>query len=629
VELAAPFQPRDESDWKALAEKALEGRPLESLAARTPEELALRPLYWAREEAANRAMGAPGALPFARGFRAVPAMPPWEICQLHETADPAETNRQILADLEGGASAVALRLAAPEQTGLAMRSPKDLARALEGVHLDFIALYLEPGIRFAEAASALRALWAERGLKGDRVKGGFGADPLGACAKAGGLDQPFAEALAAAAAIARETGDTHPNVTALCVDTRPYHSGGAGEAQELACLAATLAAYLRALEEAGLPPEQGLARIGFTLACDADLFLSIAKLRAARLVIGRIAQACGAAAAVPGLHLRAETSSAMMSRLDPHVNLLRTTAAAAAAALGGADSVTVLPFTWALGETGPFARRAARNIQLILQEEAHLGRVLDTAGGSWYADTLTSELGERAWELFQGIEAQGGMAAALASGRVQAMLAETAGEGARQTASGEAELIGVNAFPHLYGTVPETRSRAAPAPLEDPAITVEPVPLRRPAAPFERLRSAARAFAEREGARPRVFLANLGTLAGYNARANFARNLFAAGGIEAVGEEGFESAAAAAEAFKASGAEIACICGGGETYARMAGETARALAGAGATRVYLAGRPGDGRAALRRAGVSGFIHKGADMIAILEEALGALGVDLL
>jgi len=221
------------------------------------------------------------------------------------------------------------------------------------------------------------------------------------------------------------------------------------------------------------------------------------------------------------------------------------------------------------------------------------------------------------------------MAAALASGSVQAMLAETAGERARRTATGEAELIGVNAFPHLDGAVPAALPRAVPAPLEDPAVTVEPVPLRRPAAPFERLRSAARDFAEREGARPKIFLANLGTPAGYSAPASFARNLFAAGGIEAVGEAGFESAQAAAAAFKASGAEIACICGGGETYARMAGETARALAGAGATRVYLAGRPGDGRAALRRAGVSGFIHKGADMIAILEEALGALGVDLL
>ena len=221
------------------------------------------------------------------------------------------------ADLEGGASAIALRLAAPEQAGLDWRTKGALARALEGVHLDFAALYLEPGIHFFGAAEALRALWSERGLRSNAVSGGFGADPLGACAAAGGLDESFEKALAQAAQLAALCQTDYPGVRALCIDTRPYHDAGASEAQELACLAATLIAYLRALETAGIDPEAGLAQIAFVLTCDADLFVSLAKLRAARGLIGHIAQSCGAGQAVPVLLLRAETSRRMMSALDP------------------------------------------------------------------------------------------------------------------------------------------------------------------------------------------------------------------------------------------------------------------------------------------------------------------------
>ena len=212
----------------------------------------------------------------------------------------------------------------------------DLDRALENVALDLAGVWLESGVNSAATAKLLLDLWEKRGIKDAAAIGGFGADPLGVLARTGAYPLSFEQALEEMAGLAVLTHERTPHVTAIAVDARPYHGGGASEAQELACLCATMVSYLRALETAGLSPRDGLVQMEFALACDADMFSNIAKLRAARALIARIAEASGAAEAVPKIRLRAMTSFRMFSRLDPQVNILRTTIAAAAAALGGA-----------------------------------------------------------------------------------------------------------------------------------------------------------------------------------------------------------------------------------------------------------------------------------------------------
>ena len=617
--LAANFEEADEKAWRTLAERALKDAKFETtLTTTTLDGLAIKPLY---------AAGGDAAILLARKQLSALDDPPWDVRQLIACPDPGRANRAILTDLEGGATSIALRLAAPEQAGLAVRTRGNFAHALDGVYLDLASIALEPGINFSAAAEMLMALWSAQNIPDDKARGDFGADPLGACARAGGLETSFEDALGAAASLARITHETYPQVTALTADGRPYHDGGASEAQELACLAATAAAYLRAFEATGLAPCEGMGEIVFALASDADLFLSIAKLRAARMVIGRIAQACGAASASSSMRLTAETSARMMTKVDPHMNLLRATAAATAAILGSADVITVLPFNAVFdGEGDAFGRRIARNIQLILQKEAHLGRVLDAPGGSWYLDALSHALAHRAWQIFQQIEAKGGMAQALAQGFIQAMLRETADARQAAIATSHDELIGVNAFPKLGEAPFPAEPCSTPEPLDDPAVTVEPVPLRRPSEPFEALRGAAYRDAAKTGQPPQVFLANLGRVSDFNVRANYARDLFAAGGIEANGNDGFASAEKAAQAFKASDARIACLCASDEVYGELGQVAAGALTEAGAAFIFLAGRPGNEHKALRRAGVGAFVHKGCDMIATLGQVLDALGI---
>ncbi len=619
LSLAGDFPKADDTQWRTLVDKALKGADFDkTLLSHTYDGLTLNPLYTRGDEPATDVSGMPGTAPFVRGFRATRGERPWEIRQLYAEPDPGNANAAILQDLEGGASAVSLQVAAPGQSGVVIKSTDDLDRALENVALDLAGVWLEAGHGATQSAGYLTELWTRRGIKDPETIGGFGADPLGALVRTGALPVSLEQALQDVTALARQTLERMPQVTAIAVDARPYHGGGASEAQELACLCATTIAYLRALEEAGIAPADGLARMEFALACDADMFVNIAKLRAARGLIARIADVSGAGDALPGLRLHAMTSFRMFSRLDPQVNILRTTVAAAAAALGGADSITVLPFTLADGTPDAFSRRIARNIQIILQEESSLGAVVDPAGGSWYVEDFTRELATKAWTLFQQIEKQGGMADALAKGFVQKMIAETAAERARDVAHGEIELTGVSSFPDLAEKLPQPAPHAVPDDV-DPAVTVEAIPLRRPAEPFERLREASDAYLEQHGHRPRAVLVTLGRPSDYAARATYAESFFASGGIEAVTVDD-------PAAYEAKTSPIACLCSSDEIYREDCAKALKYIKNNGSELIYSVGRPGELRKTLKNAGVAGFLHQGCDIIEILKQAQDVLGL---
>jgi methylmalonyl-CoA mutase len=306
------------------------------------------------------------------------------------------------------------------------------------------------------------------------------------------------------------------------------------------------------------------------------------------------------------------------------VNILRNTIAVVAAGLGGADAITVLPHTVALGLPDAFARRIARNTQLILSEESNLARVGDPAAGSGAFEALTEQLCRAAWTQFQEIESAGGAWAALERGLIQHNVAAVRAAREKAVARGEDILTGTSAFPDLDETPPAVlavppRDFADDTPAQ---ATAEPLPRLRLAEPFERLRDRSDSILAATGARPKIFLATLGTPAEFTARANFAKSFFEAGGIEAVVGDGFASRAEMIAALKRSGARLACLCSSDEVYAREALEAANALAPL-TTHLYLAGRPKE-HAALKVAGIGTFIHAGCDAIETLAAAHQAL-----
>jgi methylmalonyl-CoA mutase len=616
--LAADFPPATRDQWLALVEKVLarESGGAARLVSRTPEGIAIEALY----TRADRSEGRQAQAPRAR----LSGEDAWDICQIHAEPDPALANAAILEDLEGGATSVLLQLAAPGAWGLGNRRDV-LARALAGVRLDACGIALKPGAGYAEAAESLLQLWREQEVSGPARRGQLNADPLGTLAATGSLPAPLEASMQAAARLAVACAEW-PKVTALVADGHVYHAAGAGEAQELAIVAATIVAYLRVMEGTGLAPDRALPKIAVNLAVDADQFLSIAKLRAARRLIARIAEACGAEGTAGGALLSAETAWRMMARRDPWVNMLRTTIACASAVMGGADAITVLPFSWALGRPDSFARRITRNTHLVLREESRLGRVADPAAGSWYVETLSDELAGKAWELFQAIEARGGMGAALTSGFVQDEIGRVALRRADRIARGEEEITGVSSYPLLGSDGVRAEPWPDPIPVTGPQLARALAP-RRSAEPFEALRDAADRQAVRTGAPPRVFLARLGRVGDFAQRATWTQNFLAAGGIEAVVSDSLDTAEAAAAAFAASGLRVACLCSSDAVYASLAEAAARALRSAGASQVYVAGRPREQEQALRAAGASGFWFAGEDRIALLRTLQRELGVE--
>ncbi|MGW3912010.1 methylmalonyl-CoA mutase family protein [Streptomyces sp. NPDC005070] len=591
--LAAEFPSATHDQWQLLVEgvlrksgKEVSGAAAEDALSTSLEDgLATRPLYTARDAAADA--GFPGFAPFVRGGRPEGnTVGGWDVRQRHTAAD----NALVLGDLENGVTSLWLTVG---EGGVPVSS---LEAVLDGVYLDLAPVVLDAGRDVEAAAQELLRLYAARGVAPGAARGNLGADPLGHEARTG-----TAMDFAPVVPLALRCADAYPGLRALTVDALPYHEAGGSAAQELGASLATGVAYLRELTEAGLSVEQACAQLEFRFAATADQFLTIAKLRAARRLWARVAEVCGA----PGAGAQTQhavTSPVMMSRRDPWVNMLRATIATLAAGVGGAESVTVLPFDHALGLPDAFARRISRNTSTILIEESHLSRVIDPAGGSWYVEKLTDELAHAGWEFFQGIERDGGQAAVLRSGRLARDLAETWAARSVKLAKRREPITGVSEFPHLA----ERPVEREPAP-EAPSGGLPRV--RRDEA-YEALRARSDAHLAATGARPRIYLATIGPAAAHTARSTFVANLFQAGGIEPVTDGSFED----------SGATEAVLCSSDALYEERAASTAEALAATGARHVFLAGRPAD------HAGVDSYVFAGCDAVAVLSATLDRMGV---
>ncbi|MET8941422.1 methylmalonyl-CoA mutase family protein [Streptomyces rubiginosohelvolus] len=608
---AAAFPDPSHDQWQSLVEgvlrksgKEVSGSAAEEALSTTLEDgLITRPLYTASDESPDT--GFPGFAPFTRGSRAEGnAAGGWDVRQRHALADPTRLNEALLGDLENGVTSLWLTVGGPAGV------PVDgLARALEGVYLDLAPVALDAPADLDAAATELLRLYEERGVARTEARGTLGADPLGHEARTG------VEAdLAPAVRWAQRCDAEYPGLRAIVVDGLPYHEAGGSAGEELGLALATGVAYLRALTAAGMSVEAACGQLEFRYAATADQFLTIAKLRAARRLWARVAEASGAPAA-GAQRQHAVTSPVMMTRRDPWVNMLRTTLATLGAGVGGADSVTVLPFDHALGLPDAFARRIARNTSTILMEESHLARVIDPAGGSWYVERLTDELAAAAWAFFQETERAGGLPAALRSGTVAARLASTWAARSAKLARRKEPITGVSEFP-MPGERPVEREPAPDAYAGAPGG----LPRVRRDEAFEALRARSDAHLAATGSRPKVFVAALGPAAAHTARASFAVNLFGAGGIEAVHDPVSVDADTAAGALTASGASVAVLCSSDALYAEQAEQVAGALKSAGAAQVFLAGRPGE------YAGVDAHVFAGCDAVAVLTSVLDRMGV---
>ena len=427
------FPKADEAAWRALVDRSLKGRNFETLATRAADGFVYGPLYGRMAEAA----------PLARGDDA-----PWIIHQRVDDPDPERAGRQARTDLEGGAGGLSLCLAGSlAARGFGLSPNIDaMAKALDGVALDLITLRLEPSRDVTVAAEAIAELAGARNQALDTFAIDLCLDPLGIAAFEGRLPDDVAAVRSATADRFRIWRDMGFAGRLAEADGRIFHDAGATAGQELGAVLAAAVEHLRAFETAGWSVAEAAAAVGFTLAVDQTQFEQMGKLRALRLLWVRVLEACGEAAPPPA-RIHAETSFRMMAAKDPHTNILRATIAAFAAGAAGADSLAVLPHTAPLGLADPAARRLARNVQIILQEETGLARVMDPATGSGAIETLTELTAEVAWGEFQKIEAEGGLAASLVSGALQSRIADAVIAADHRLEAGQTPIVGTNLYP--------------------------------------------------------------------------------------------------------------------------------------------------------------------------------------
>jgi methylmalonyl-CoA mutase len=577
--LAAEFPQATYEDWRKLVDGVLKGAPFEKLVSKTSDGLKIDPIY----------RRAKGATPVAGRAAAAP----WQIMQRIDHPDAKAANAQALHDLENGATGLTLVFAGANGAhGFGLDPTAEaVAQVLDGIYLDAgIGIELQIGPQSRMAAIHVAEYIKRKGFEPAACDIRFGLDPLGSCTVWGSSPYSWEEIVpAVTGAIKGLTAMGFKGPFAVA-DGRVIHDAGGSEVQELAFVLAASVAYLRGIEQGGIALEDAQGMVYARLGADADQFLTLAKFRALRQLWARIEQACSLTP--KPLFVAADTAWRMLTQRDAYVNMLRATMATFSAGLGGANTITVLPHTLALGLPDPFARRAARNTQLVLLEESNLAKVSDPAAGSGGIETLTRQLCEAAWSLFQEIEKAGGIFAALEQSLIQRKVAATRAVREANIAKRREVLTGAS----------------------------DPLPPMRLAAPFEALRDKSDERLKASGARPKIFLANLGTAADFTARATFAKSFFETGGVEAIDTQGFADPVALAAAFKGSGADVACLCSSDKVYAEHAIAAAKALQAAGAKHIYLAGRPGEQEAALRNAGVGDFIFAGGDALAMLQEA---------
>ena len=652
------FEPTSYEVWKAAAIESLKGGIFEKkLFTKTPEGIVLSPIY-TEEEAApyKERLGFPGAADFLRGTKTAGyAEEPWKIAQEVEVHDPAEANKVLLEELNKGTTAVSF-----DADAVKLDTLKDVETLLNEVQLRYAPLSVYAGATALPLISAIAK--RQRNVGDDApLTGCVGADPIGEAVKKGGFDSSFDSYMDQMATTLKFASHHAPDLKTIFVQSSVYHNGGANAIQEAAAALATGLTYIDAMMDRGYTVDQAAEHIRFNFCLGPNFFMEIAKLRAVRVVWAQLMQAYGAGEKAQCIDVFAETSQFTTTLYDPYVNVLRATTQAFSGVVGGVSGMKVLPFDAAVRESDGFSRRIARNIQVMMQEEFNLLSPVDPAGGSWYVETLTGQLGEAIWNQIQKIQAQGGMLAALKAGTVQSEIAATLADRFKRLATRQDRAVGTNMYPNMsekplegakapvyekpqgkaipeLGTCPKAIGEALEngATLEDIAASfadgkaeaIAAILPHRWTEQYEALRKATEDYIAKTGDNVKVFLCNMGPIPQHKARADFSASFMEVAHFDVLRNNGFATVDEAVDAAVASGADVAIICSTDDTYPELVPPVARGIkAKAPGMKVFLAGAPApECKASYDEAGVDEYIHVRANCLAILTNIQKGKGI---
>lgn len=527
----------------------------------------------------------------------------WTICQdVFPGKNLQAANKQIKSALKGGAQSIRIQLKDSPLPSLEM-----LGTLLEGVPLGETELlfqgYLGADILYDQLCELAKA----SGVDPCNLKGSLGADPMGKMAVEG---IPIAS-LENIGKLVIKVRETSPEMRIIDINGALIQNSGSTLVEELGFSMAMINEYMALLTAQGIDPLNVQASLQLSLSVGSNYFMEIAKLRASRILLGKIGEAYGINPSDGKIRIHSTSSEWNLTLFDPYVNMLRGTTEAMSSILGGADLVSVLPFDYPYGKVTEFSSSIARNVQIILREEAYFDRVTDPASGSYYIENLTDSIGEKSWELFREVESKGGFRKAFESGWIQEQVAASRKKKIERTASGRGKILGTNAFPDFNEMILENLNTSVN--VEYKSLPLKPLIPFRLSSIFEEVRIET----ERSNNRPKVLLFKYGNPAWMTARAAFSGNFFACAGYEILDPPAYASVETGIQAAKDENADIVVLCSSDDAYAELVPAVHNALKDR--TAVVVAGYPADSVEKLRKAGIEHFIHIKSNHLEILKK----------
>ncbi|MFS0822818.1 methylmalonyl-CoA mutase family protein [Bacillus sp. 1P02SD] len=620
------FPSIDYETWKQEAEKSLKGKPIEKLHKQTYEKITLKPIYTMKDvQEIPFLHDMPGEGSRVRGSKRTGYLnQSWHVSQEMDIKMPEDFNPVIKDALQNGQTMIHFTLQ-PQNCpgeGLALHTEEDIEKAFNGISLAKTPVLIDAQTDLLAFLSLINSY-----AKTDSLTGTIGMDPLGLLVEKGQLSMEPEAAYDQLAESVKWVMEKQPKLRTILVKGEPYHNGGANAVQELAFTIGTAIEYMSELLDRGLTVDQIASRITFSFSIGSNVFMEIAKLRAAKILWTTIIEAYGGNEDSCKMNIHARTSAFTKTIYDPYVNMLRSTIEAFSAIVGGIDSLHVSSFDEPIKATDSFSRRIARNTQSILREESFLNKVIDPAGGSWYVETLTNELAEKAWVLVKDIESQGGMLDALREGIVQESISSVLQERQKKVNRRKEKIVGTNKYANIQEKpIPYTKTIATYE-SNDAVVSIKRISPIRISESFEKLRQASEQYLQTSGKRPKVGLINLGPIPEHKPRADFITGFFEAGGFQVVkNKEGYVTAGDVIEGAKTMNLTTYIICGKDDSYKEMVTEICDEFKKTTPDiKLFLAGKQ-ENEEFYRNVGINDFIHIGTDCFAFLHHLQQEMGV---
>ncbi|MBB6444853.1 methylmalonyl-CoA mutase family protein [Bacillus benzoevorans] len=594
--------------WRQKAEESLKGKSLESLSRKTYENIQLKPLYTKEDRAGCVVPQFPGQGDYRRGSKALGYIEEnWKIAQKINAPDLGQLQERLTSSMNKGQNTVSF---VPTEEIV-----KELSTLLQN---------LDQNIPFAvNAGDYLEEILAAVEAVADQNSGYIAKDPVSLRAQNGRSFAGDEVEYAQFAQTIQKGMAANPNLKTILTDTTVYHNGGASAVQELAIALATAVYHIEQLKSHGLSVDDIVPKMVFHFSIGSHFFTETAKLRAARVLWSKMTEAYQVAEELQGqMEISADTSWFTKTAYDPYVNLLRAGNEAFAAVLGGVQYLHVSPFDEPEGKSSEFSERIARNTQLLLRNEARLGSIIDPAGGSWYIESLTDELAEKAWALFLEIDEKGGIAAVLESGWLQAQIEEVKAKRMYDTATRKQTIVGTNQYANL-------KDKPLTAQVEETGLVTDfaPVKQERLAEPYEKLRQRAEKLAQMNQ-EPISGLICLGYLKNHKARADFIDGFLAPGGIAAERSGELQSSEDVSSFINEKKCDFYVLCGSDAQYAESGLSVIKTIRESfPELQLYVAGLAPEGETeAWKQAGVIDFITMKSNCYETLRSFLNEIEV---